>query len=336
MENQNKPMNFNDYNYIGKAEIEKNLQEVQDNTDQDLPISSAESPDIPQSNDKFMSITLPSGFMFYDFDNIKVRKFELRDLSKMHRVVKTGSDKLFKEVIQGCVNKDINLLTPGDFKYICYWLRLNSYPKSPMTIEWTSKYGNENITQVYKDNIKLFGPDITKEELQVWRSKGFEVPVLKFSDIFDEEGKEDSDDDFLISNAQYFKGDTWEEKIKNCENYINTNGLESLADVNTFDKLIYHGVEEEITVTDAKFDPQVYKKSLKERIQKLKLVISNIIDVESEEAAMFNLMLERLKEEYKSLDKKLKAGEVVQAEPETIFLEMEASVFLSPILSTVH
>ena len=336
MENQEKPLNFNDYNYIGKAEIEKNLEENQAPVEQELPVVTPKNPDVPQANDKFMSVSLPSGFIFYDFDTIKVRKFELRDLSKMHRVVKTGSDKLFKEVIQGCVDKDINLLTPGDFKYLCYWLRLNSYPKSPMTIEWTSKYGNENITQVYKDNIKIFGPDITKEQLQAWRAKGFEVPILKFSDIFDEEDEEDSDDDFLISNAQYFKGNTWEEKIATCENYINTNGLESLADVNAFDKLIYHGVEEELTVTDAKFDPQVYKKTLKERIQKLKLVTNNIIDTEADEAAMFNLMLERLKEEYKELDKRLKAGEVVQADPETIFLEMEASVFLSPILSAVN
>lgn len=330
----NTSLNFNDYNYVGKAEISSEVdnlpaQEKSFGTKNEASFSAQ------PINDKFQSIDLPSNFIFYDFDTLNVRKFELRDLSKMQKVVKTASNKLFKEVIQGCIDKDVNLLTPGDFKYICYWLRLNSYPKSPMPIEWRSKYGNKNITSIYKDDIQVLAPDITREQLAEWRDKGFEVPVLKFADIFDEMS-EDDEEDFLRSNAQYFKGNTWEEKIATCEAYIEKNGLESLKEVNVFDELIYHGVEEEITVTDAKFEPNDYKKSLEDRINKLKLVIANIIDVESDEAAMLNVMLESLEKEYKELTAKLDAGEVVQAEPETIFLEMEASVFLSPILAAVH
>ena len=334
---QNIPgMKFEDYDYVGKKEIEaqenKNASPVKEmNTKEEAPFI----PNIPLDDTRYQSVNLPSNFIFYDFDNIRVRKFELRDLSAMQKVVKTASNKLFKETIQRCVDRDINLLTPGDFKYLCYWLRLNSYPRSPMTIEWTSKYGNKNVTQVYKENITVLAPDITKEQLKQWRDRGFEVPVLKFADIFDEKD-ENSEDEFLYSNAQFFKGNTWEEKIKTCEDFVNQNGLEALKEVNTFDELIYHGVEEELTVTDSKFDPQDYKKNLETRINKLKLVISNVIDVESEEAAMLNLLVDNLQEEYATLIKKLDAGEVVQADPETIFLEMEASEFLSPLLSTVH
>ena len=325
---QNRIESFDDVNYVGKEQIESATPQVSLETRKEANF--VQNP----LTDKYQSIDLPSGFIFYPFDTLSIRKFEVRDLAKMSKVHSSGSYKLFKEVIQGCIDRDINQLTAGDFKYICYWLRLNSYPKTPMSVEWLSKYGNKNIALVRKEELEIYAPDITKEQLQEWRNKGFEIPTLKFSDIFDTDLPEEQD--FMYSNAQYFAGQTWEEKISNMESYLEKNGLEALNETQEFDKLIDHGVKEKLTVVDSKFDPEEYKKRLEEKIRKLKLTINNIIKPESEQAAMLGVMLDKYQSDYAKLIKKLNEGEVVQAEPEEIFLEVDAVEFLSPVLAAVN
>lgn len=320
--------NFNDLDYVGK-DIVENVQNGETlETKQEAKFAPSEV------NDKYQSISLPSGFIFYNFDTIKVRKFEIRDLAKMHKVIQNQSYKMFKEVIQNCVDTDVNKLTSGDFKYICYWLRLNSYPKSPMTVDWTSKYGNRNIAQVRKSELQTFAPEITKEQLKEWREKGFDIPTLEFSDVFEQ--KLNDDDDFLYSNAQFFKGNNWEEKITTMEAYLEENGLESLNKVKEFDDLVDHGVKEELTVYDSLFDPINYKKTLEDRITKMKKALSAVIDTTSSDAMTLSLMLDTTEKELSELNKKLEAGEDVQAEPETLFLEMDATEFLSPLLTSKH
>ena len=321
---------FDDLDYVGKKEVEESNAKSEQvlETKQDAKF-------VPNEvNDKYSNISLPSGFIFYDFDTIRVRKFEIRDLAKMHRVMQNESYKMFKDVIQGCVDVDINKLTSGDFKYICYWLRLNSYPKSPMTVEWRSKYGNENIAQVRKSELQVYAPEITKEQLEQWRAEGFEMPTIAFSNIFDQ--KLDDVDDFLYSNAQFFKGSTWEEKISTMEEYLEKNGLEALNKVKEFDDLVDHGVKEELTVYDSLFDPEVYKGTLETRIKKMKKALSLLEDLDSPDAATLSAMLDIAEKELSDLTKKLEAGEVVQADPETIFLEMDATEFLSPLLTVQH
>lgn len=321
-------MNFNDLDYVGKDIIEN--QEAVVNISKDSLQTKNEAKFSPtEINDKFQSISLPSGFMFYDFDTIKVRKFEIRDLAKMYKVTQTESYKLFKEVIQNCVDHDINQLTSGDFKYICYWLRLNSYPKSPMTIKWKSKYGNDNVAQVRKSELQVLAPDITKEQLEEWEAEGFCVPTLEFSSVFEEDLSED--DEFLYSNAQFFKGKDWKEKIETLNSYLDRNGLDALQKVKDFDDLVDHGVKEELTVVDSKFDPDNYKNFLQEKISKLKKAVLSI-DVSSSDAQVLNLMLDTMETELATLVKRMDSGEVVQADPETIFLQMDAAEFLSPVL----
>lgn len=323
---------FEDLDYIGKDVVE-NL-EKQANTKEEVLETKEEAKLIPNPvNDKYQSVNLPSNFRFYDFDNIKVRKFEIRDLAKMHRVMQNESESMFKEVIQGCVDRSIKSLTPGDFKYLCYWLRLNSYPKSPMTVEWRSKYGNESIAQVRKTDLTVFAPEITKEQLEDYRSRGFEVPTLEFADIFEEDLSDD--DEFLYSNAQFFRGETWEEKISNLEKYTEEYGLEALNEVKKFDDLIDHGVKEELVVYDPKFDPIDYRKSLEDKVSKLKNRMT-LVEPGTSEEAMLGLLLDTNQKELAQLVSKLEKGEVVQAEPETIFLEMDAIEFFSPLLTVQH
>lgn len=331
--------NFADFNYAGKEQIEKELNEVVENKSvkDEVETDSGDTSKVNNiQNDKYQSISLPSGFIFYDFKDLKARKFEVRDLAKMSKVMKTESHKLFKEVIQNCIDRDVDSLTPGDFKYLCYWLRLNSYPNSPMSINWKSKYGNDNVSVINKSSIIKLAPDIKEDEYRKWENEGFVVPTMKFSAIFSQDDLSE-DDDFLYSNAQYFKGNIWDEKLKTMEDFLEKNGLEALNKITEFDKLVDHGVQEEVTVTDLKFHAPDYKNTLEQRIKKLKEVISSpVLDYDSDEAALLNLNLASLEEEYSELCKKMDSGEEVPAEPETIFLEVDAAEFLSPVLSAIH
>lgn len=331
------PERFEDTNYLGKEQIESSLGESEKVLKDELEVKIEKKEGFTPNplNDKYQSIQLPSNFIFYDFKDLKVRKFEIRDLAKMSKVVKTESHKLFKEVIQSCIDQNVNALTNGDFKYLCYWLRLNSYPNSPMSINWRSKYGNDNISLVQKTDIITLSPDITEKQLEQWRSEGFEVPTMGFSDVFTRNDLPE-DEDMIYSNAQYFKGNTWEEKIQTMENYLEKNGLEAINKVAEFDKLIDHGVQEEVTVKDLKFFAPDYIKSLEEKMDKIKGVLNSVAGYDSDEAALLNLTLQEMEQEHDSIKKRLDAGEEVLAEPETIFLEVDASEFLSPILSAVN
>lgn len=323
--------NIENRQYIGQDQ--EQLLDQQD-SDTDQVITSPSKPAYIKNDvdDRFQSTSLPSGFKFYDFDSIMIRKFEIRDLSKMYQVVTTGSYSLFKQVIQGCINVDVDLLTPGDFKWICYWLRANSYPKTPIHVEWVSKYGNKCVSTVTKDQITTLAMDTDDRTLEQWKQKGFVAPTLKFTDVF-ENGSLSEQDQFIYTNAQYFKGDTWEQKINTMEQYLNANGLEGLNDVKQWDSLIEHGVEETLTVTDLNFDPEKYLSLLKEKITKTVGVAKSLTDQQSDDYILVTSTLKALKKEYKQISDKISKGEEVRPEPETIFLEVGPYELLSPILT---
>lgn len=324
----------NPNDYVGSENIEEKLSNPVENDPQIL--SKEKAPYVKNQIDaRYQSIYLPSMFKFYDFKTIMVRTFEIRDLSKMYSCLQSESYKLFKEVIQGCVDVDVDLLTPGDFKYLCYWLRTNSYTKTPIRVEWMSKYGNKCISEVTKANITTLELDTDMKVLEPWIKKGFTVPTMKFADIF-QDGQLSESDDFMYSNAQYFQGNTWEEKIQTMEKYLNENGLEALADVEEWDKLTEHGVEEQMKVYNLNFDVQKYKELLESRIRKAKILLNNLQDKEGEDYLVVSSGLVTTQKELEDLNKKLEKGEEIRPEPETLFLEMGPYELLSPLLAKRH
>lgn len=325
---------FEDFDYVGKQQIQQTVD--QQPSQQPSALAAAESFQAKPVDDKYQSVSLPSGFIFYPFKSISVRKFEIRDLSKMHQAAQTESAKLFKQVIQNCVaDVDVNDLVPGDFKYLCYWLRFNSYTKTPITINWRSKYGNDNVQLVYKTDVQPLAPDITEQQYQQWVAEGFQAPTVKFTDIFAQPNFP-KEDEMLYSNAQYFAGDTWEQKIETMEKFVNENGLEALQKVYQFDSLIECGVQEEVKVTDLKFDPKTYLGRLQDKLTNLKAALNQVDQVDSNTTAVLRLTYETIEQEYQDLKTKIDNGEEVLAEPESIFLELDATEFLSPLLPAIH
>lgn len=316
--------------YVGAQEFNKAVEEVHKEPEEEIKPAKKAPYAKKQIDDRYQSIYLPSKFAFYDFKALMVRKFEIRDLSKMFNAVQSGSYDAFKDVIQGCIDVDINDLTPGDFKYLCYWLRTNSYTRTPIRIEWTSRYGNKCISEVTKDTITTLEMDATPEQLKPWLDKGFTAPTMRFASIFQDENLSEGDD-YMYSNAQYFKGNTWDEKIANMEKFLNENGLEALNDVAEWDKLIDHGVEEKFKVFDLNFNPEEYKKKLEEKVKKAK-ILKNNLDKNDDDYLLVSSTLVALQNELDNLKAKLKKGEEIRPEAEEIFLEMGPDELLSPIL----
>ena len=89
---------------------------------------------------RFIDISgqLPSQMAFYTtFDSLAIRPFSLVEVQKMHRAISEGSFRMQVEAISACLSQSAMDLTWGDFQYVQYWLRINSYKKHPVTIPFT-------------------------------------------------------------------------------------------------------------------------------------------------------------------------------------------------------
>lgn len=70
------------------------------------------------------------------FNELRVRPLTVFDLERIYEARQTKSRKLILNVVASAIDRPLHLLTFGDFWYIMFWLKLNSYTKSPMQIIW--------------------------------------------------------------------------------------------------------------------------------------------------------------------------------------------------------
>jgi len=81
-------------------------------------------------------LTLPSGFIFYEWETISIRQFNLSELKLLHVARTTQSISSLARAIGSTIDRDVKELTIGDFWYLMYWQRINSYKKAPFIIEY--------------------------------------------------------------------------------------------------------------------------------------------------------------------------------------------------------
>jgi hypothetical protein len=101
------------------------------------PIGSSK---IAQSDSRFVDIgtILPSGMGFYpDFDTLAVRPMGPLEGAKMHRAVIEQSVRHQVDAISATLDRSAYAITMGDFQYLMYWSRLNSFKKFPVKLEFT-------------------------------------------------------------------------------------------------------------------------------------------------------------------------------------------------------
>lgn len=123
---------------------------------------------------------LASDFQMYDFDKISIKGFSINELMLIAKARATNDTNFIIQAMQNVVNIDVDYLTIPDFKHLLYWLRIESYPKTPMYMPW--KCDNTLITK--DDKPSICGSDnldrLSKSSLKIVRLKeceGYAQPL---------------------------------------------------------------------------------------------------------------------------------------------------------------
>lgn len=90
-----------------------------------------------ETNPGFYSVDLPSKFYGYPFKTLAVSPLKGLHIAKINRAQKENSLRFLVEALSSTLEPTVSAfdLKPGDFYFLMYWQRVNSYPKSPMLIE---------------------------------------------------------------------------------------------------------------------------------------------------------------------------------------------------------
>lgn len=97
--------------------------------------SSARAQTDPRYSD--IGTVMPSSMGFYPgFDTLAIRTMSPRSVEKMHRAVSEQSFRHQVDAISACLDHTAYDLTIGDMQYTMYWLRLNSFKKNPVKVNW--------------------------------------------------------------------------------------------------------------------------------------------------------------------------------------------------------
>lgn len=87
---------------------------------------------------------LPSSFKPYlpellgdrAFTKMLVRPLERIELGLLSKAIVHKDEQHVKRAVDLCISVDVDLLTPFDYRYVLMWLRLNSFPRTPYTLQW--------------------------------------------------------------------------------------------------------------------------------------------------------------------------------------------------------
>ncbi len=99
---------------------------------------------------------LPTGFFPYsDLSKIYARPFVVRELALLHLGSRTKNLEHIIRAVNMAISCDASTLTDGDFEFIMAWLRLSSFPESPLLVTWHCRKNN----LVYSDDKRFYKKD---------------------------------------------------------------------------------------------------------------------------------------------------------------------------------
>jgi hypothetical protein len=226
-----------------------------------------------KTNYNYERLGIPSTCIPYDFADINFRKFDPFDLAKLHRARVEQSDPLMLDVLDGTIDQDARDLSVGDFNFLMYRQRLDSYLHSPFKINYKSRYGNDCEVILNDSNLKIIKLEMSQEEYDDWKAQGLVIPTMRDWELA-QVNKLDVEQTWLWGRAQYLyvpltgdpKQNLFEEKIT----LLQENGTEGLERIRDYSERIKHGVEETVDVTDNKFEPKTAIEYLRQRSTELR------------------------------------------------------------------
>lgn len=283
---------------------------------------------------------LPSHSVPYNHEEIFLKPFTITVLSRVHAAMKGGNFTQLVDALNQCINIDIRRLTPEDWNAVLYWLRLNSYVRTPYTVPWVSKYGNENEHRIVDSNLEFVELQMTLDEYNEWQNKGLCFPTVR-----DMELMQDSDipeeDRWRIQYSQYVRltAIKKEDGTIDYSDYLNRKldvlekgGTAMLEDIRDFMALISHGIVETIEVTDVKFDPLKAVEYLRRSVLETRDMIAAILRTSEDKEIEIGLIgmskrADDLEAEADLIEQTMKEGKSYSPGKETIELSINAMHF---------
>ena len=203
-------------------------------------------------------VGLPSMFIPYSFKELIVRPLNVGELAMIASANEQDDFTGLLDALANCLNEDIRDLTGPDFRALLYWLRLNSYPRSPYTVKWTSRYGNKNEMRIRDTTLEIKKLEtLTSEQYQTFRSKGIRFPTVRDAER-QKHYQADPRMRFLYDRAQYLHVDEPDPEtgwIGARISLLEKSPIEVLEDIREFVALTgNYGVTESIKTHDAAFD----------------------------------------------------------------------------------
>ncbi len=229
-----------------------------------------------QQDARFSDIgPLPSNFIPYmskteqdttqiDFCNLLIRPFSIHEIKLISKAIQQKDYSNLIRAVDMCIDQDVNCLTTGDFYYLLFWLRVNSYPKSPIVVPWT-------CTQQVDENGSISLDYGVSKTCGMENTQNIQSTSITVIELDEEKAKNlDPDLDYprvatlnematlakvpelanLVYSARWIKkGRTIKEKIAYLETLPDLTLFDTAMDTN---ETLPHGVSEYVNLTCAK------------------------------------------------------------------------------------
>lgn len=296
-------------------------------------------------------VDFPSNLVPYkNITEIYVRTFQVADLEAVYDSVETRNHSGYIDALDQCISVDIRDLTVPDFMYFQYWLRMASYTKSPYTITWTSRYGDDIEERLSMPNLKVQSLEMTREQYAEWEAQGVCFPTVRESEYIINATSESPDgevdnppDNWAMQNAQYLKLPDDAPKHNRMEQKISllrsSKDVDLLVTIQEFAAAIDHGVIESIVTVNPKFEPKKAIEFLRDQAIRLRTLARGAAEQSEaiEQAAGMIRLVEAAQEfddEAQLIEDTLAKGEKYTPRKEDIVLRNIGPVDMFPTANT--
>jgi len=201
-----------------------------------------------------MSLLLPSCYRFYNFKTANIKPFGIEHLTKLASVLANNNLNLMFNTFNEVFSDKVGVLTLPDFEYMVFYQWFNTFNK-PYMFSWTSKYGNEVVSEVNLNEFK-----ITKLELENFELLPSYLTLPRTEEMLLIKDEIKPEVKWIYDRVQFIKGDRLSDKIK----AFNAQDVKVLADIKDFMLKTEHGITKTVQRTDTLFDSEKYLKVLYE------------------------------------------------------------------------
>mgnify|MGYP003583492706 CR=1 FL=1 len=301
--------------------IDKGIMEgyTLDLSDKPKKVDTSAIPDVNMApeEDGWTRQEFPSHGVPYNIPHFWLRPLSVSTLASVHAAQQesrkpgmelAGFTHFLDALAPTIKNFDIRNLTVPDFYAHLYWLRINSYPASPFTVPWTSRYGNENVEKLNYSSFDFKELEMTPAEYQSWRDKGISFPTVRDMEVLTDPALSDKDR-WLITYAQYvyIDGPITVDLMKKKIEKLDSMGPDAIALIDQFAAIAQHGVVEQIKVKDKNFELNAAIKYIGDEIARLSEMLEiTLSHIESSDEALPDMVqlsnfLDERTAEYKEL-----------------------------------